>query len=134
MGVSLAKCRQTWCWRGTWGFYILICWQQEEKDSVLGLNFLKSQRPPTGRQFFPKGPTYSNKATISNSSQVVPFLMTMYSNIWAYWSQSYSNHQCLKRPEAGIRNTGSEGGDLFCVGPGKRTQILWKSNKSFLPL
>jgi hypothetical protein len=75
--------RQTWCWRRSWEFYILICRQQKETvyhtGHSLSIGDLKACPysgilPPTKPHFLK-----------------IPFPMYKYSNIWIYGGHSYSN-------------------------------------------
>ena len=57
----MAAYRQTWCWRRSWEFYILICRQRDEGNDIKhGLSIWNLKA-------YPQRHIFSNKATPSNS-------------------------------------------------------------------
>lgn len=55
--------------------FILICWQQGDKDRHWAwCGLLKLQSPPPETHFFQQGHTYSNEATPPNPSRTVLLL------------------------------------------------------------
>ena len=64
MVESMVACRQTWCWRGSWEFYIWIHRQQTERNH----KHLKPQSLLPVTHFLWQGHTDSYKATSYHSS------------------------------------------------------------------
>ena len=60
----MVACRQTWCWRRNWEFYILTHRQQKRLCIGCSLSRYEASKPtPTVTHFFQQGHIYSNKVT-----------------------------------------------------------------------
>ena len=65
---KMVVCRQTWCWRRSWEFYILIHRQQETAPLGLAWAYETSKSTFTMTTLLWQGHTYSNEATPLNSA------------------------------------------------------------------
>jgi len=132
MAGSMAVSRQAWCWRRSWGFYILTCRTQKDNTCHTEHSLSIGDRNACPPQWH----TSSNKATPPNSA-LWPKHSLPYMSLWGPQlfkpSQvscgSHSGHHRFSyhfaRCEAAALQVGADMGDRG-MSPAKDSLLLWR--------